>query len=146
MEAYNFEGCCDFHCYLIKYDRKCIYGKMYRKGCLNDSGSLIPLLWNHNHSDVDSVIGCVTLEYRDDGVYVYGKLFDKPNIATTKTFLANRGSVSVSPFITSVQYDRDVIMHGVIKEVSLIFDRCDRDEAYFPIVVEREEKDVKRNS
>lgn len=148
MQAVNFEGCCDFHCWVIKYNRLSIFKKIYRKDSLKDSWCIVPLLWDHNHNDADSVIGCATLEHRDEGVYAYCKLFDKPNIDTTKTFLKTKGSVSLSPFVVNVKYDHyhcDDIIHGEIREVSLIFDRVDRDEAYFPIIVDEDpKKDIKK--
>lgn len=133
MEAVSFKNGCDFHCWVIKYNRESIFGKIYIKDSLKNNNNTVPLLWNHNHNDINSVIGCATLEYRDEGVYAYCKLFAKADIDNTKIFLKTKGSVSLSPFVVKVKYDGDNVISGEIKEVSLIFDRVDRDEAYFPI-------------
>lgn len=141
MRTVTFEGCCDFHCWVIKYNCESVNKRIYLKNSLKDSPDIVPLLWQHNHHDPNMVIGAATLEDRDDGVYAYCKLFEKPNIDTTKVFLREKGCVSLAPYVMNVQYDGYNITHGRIAEVSLIFDRVDRHESYFPIMVEGEVKD-----
>lgn len=133
MQTVSFQSCCDFHCWVIKYNKESIFGRIYSKDSLKDSSNLVPLLWNHEHYDINSVIGCATLEHRDEGVYAHCKLFDTPMASTIKIFLENKGSVSISPFVVKVKYDGNNIVSGEIREISLICDRVDRDEAYFPI-------------
>lgn len=137
MNDISFANYCDFHCWVIKYDVVSAFEKRYLQGSLKNSSSLVPLLWHHNHNDPDMVIGCATLEHRDDGVYAYCNLFNKPNLENTKLLLSNKGCVSLSPFVTNITYNGNTVVNGLIREVSLIFDRIDRDDAYFPIIVER---------
>lgn len=125
----------DFGCWVIKYDCVSILGKRYRKDSLNNNdGVVVPLLWNHEHSDPTSVLGLALLENRGDGIYVYCTLFDTPHRKTVEELLQNKGLLSISPFITGVDYLGDYIVNGFIREVSLVRERVDPDESYYPIL------------
>lgn len=123
----------DFSCYVVKYDTVSINRKRYQKDSLAiNNGKVVPLLWNHNHFDPTSVLGWALLENRDDGLYTYCKLIDSENAKIAKEFIRDKGFVSVSPYVANVAYLGNYIVCGSIKEVSLVYDRVDRDEAYYP--------------
>lgn len=123
----------DFSCYVIKYDHISINGKMYKKGGFDiNGGKVVPLLWHHNHIDPTNVLGWALLENRDDGLYTYCKFNESENAKITKGFIQDKGLVSISPYITNVAYLGDYIVCGSIREVSLVYNRVDRNEAYYP--------------
>lgn len=125
----------DFSCWVVKYGCISINGKTYRKDSLSNSdGRLVPLLWCHNHSDPEFVIGCALLENRKDGIFAYGIVNDTPYKEVIVEAIRNRGSLSISPFITHVKTDEKSILHGVIQEVSLVLSRVDPDESYHPVL------------
>ena len=130
----------DFSCWVIKYNRISINGKSYQKDSLknNDGMTTVPLLWNHDHSGSASVLGRALLENRDDGIYVYCTLFDGPCRETVMELLQDKGLLSISPFITQVAYIGDYIVHGFIREVSLVLERVDPDESYYPVLTKGE--------
>lgn len=124
----------DFCCWVIKYGCVSINGKAYKKDSLKSSDGLtVPLLWNHQHDHSSALLGQVLLENRENGVYAYCTLYDVPDIEAINRLIQNRGSISLSPFITQVETDEKFITHGLIREVSLVFMRCDPDESYYPI-------------
>lgn len=132
----------DFSCWVIKYNNRSIRGRTYQKNCLRDSGdSVVPLLWNHRHDDTSSILGQAFLENRDDGVFAYCKLHNKPDInRVIYDLILDTGSVSISPYINRIKYDKDTIVYGLIREVSLVLARIDPDYAYYPVL--RQEVDI----
>lgn len=123
----------DFSCYVVKYDTVSINGKRYQKDSLDiNNEHIVPLLWNHDHVDLTNVLGWALLENRDDGLYTYCKFNESENAKITKGFIQDKGLLSISPYIANVAYFGDYMVCGSIREVSLVYDRVDRDEAYYP--------------
>lgn len=134
----------DFECWLLKYNGAIIYGRVYQKGAIKITDSLrVPLLWNHMHNDPTKVLGYAMLEEREEGIYVYGTLYDNAYYNSKKEtvikLIHDRGSISVSPHVFQIKYDGNVITSGVIREVSLVPARIDPDESYYPVLKDKEE-------
>lgn len=111
----------DFSGYATKNDLKCTDGRTIRKDAFKDNdGGTVPLVWQHMHNDPANVLGHVALENREDGVYCYGYLNNTPAAQNTRELLKHGDIRSMSIWANQlVQKDMDVI-HGVIKEVSLV--------------------------
>lgn len=124
----------DFSCWVVNYNGVSIYGKIYQKDCLKSSDGLkVPLLWNHRHSDPDSVLGHVLLEHRDEGVYAYCTVVRYKELV--ERLIRDRGLVALSPYINKLEIvSGKYIKSGVIREVSLVPERIDPDEAYYPVM------------
>ena len=59
--------------YVTKYDIECSDGLTIRQGAFNDDdGRKVPMVWMHDHKNMENVLGHVYLESLDDGVYGYG--------------------------------------------------------------------------
>ena len=126
---------CDFSCWVIRYDQVSIFGKTYRKDSLKDNDKkIVPLLWDHNHIDPDSILGYALLENRAEGVYTYCTLNNVERRETAINLLKVPGTVSLSPYVTNVKYDKNFVVHGIIREVSLTPERLDPDELYYPVL------------
>lgn len=68
---------CDFSGYATRNDLACGDGRVIRKNAFSDNdGRTVPLVWNHNHTNPEAVIGHALLENRADGVYAYGTFND----------------------------------------------------------------------
>ena len=131
----NIQEHYDFSCWVIKYGRVSINGKTYQKDSLKSSGdAMVPLIWNHQHNDPLSVIGHALLENREEGIFAYCTLSDTPDKETAIRLIEDRGSVSLSPYISQVKTNAKYITHGVIREVSLVLARIDPDESYYPVM------------
>lgn len=125
----------DFSCWVLKYNGASIFNKVYRKSSIKiTDGQKIPLLWNHRHNDPTNVLGYAILEDRGDGIYAYCTLHNNSNKKNVIKLIQDRGSVSISPCVNQIKYDKNLIVDGIIREVSLVLERIDPDEAYYPVL------------
>ena len=111
----------DFGGIATAYNVRCADGKTIMRGAFKDcDGAKVPLMWNHQHDDVDKVLGHAIL--RDCGDYVYAdcKFNDTPSGRKAKKFLENGDIGSLSIYANNLQKRGSDVMHGVIREVSLV--------------------------
>ena len=53
-------------------DLKCSDGRVIRRDAFkHNDGQQVPLVWSHQHSDVNDVLGHALLENRDEVVYAF---------------------------------------------------------------------------
>lgn len=111
----------DFCGWATKNDLKCADGLTIRKGAfkIND-GQKVPLIWNHQHNSVEDVLGHAWLENRPEGVYAYGKFNNTPNGQNAKEAVRNGDVVAMSIFANNLRKDGRDVLHGAIREVSLV--------------------------
>lgn len=113
---------CDFSGYATKNDLLCSDGRTIKKDAFaEDNGKTVPLVWQHDHNDPSNVLGQVKLENRPDGVYAYG-IFNDTQAAADARKLVEHGDINaMSIYANHVKQDgRGNVMHGQIKEVSLV--------------------------
>lgn len=115
VEGYDFAG------WASKNDLLCQDGRIIRRGAFAaQDGQKVPLVYDHEHKNISNVVGHAILENRDDGVYAYGFLNNTPNGQNAKEQLKHGDITALSIWANNlVQSGRDV-MHGVIREVSLV--------------------------
>ena len=114
-EGYDFSG------WATKNDIRCADGRIIRKDAFKSCNGLkVPIVWNHRHSDVSEVLGHGFLENRDEGVYVYGYLNKTAKAVDAKEQLQHGDITSLSIFANNLKEVKKEILHGVIKEVSLV--------------------------
>lgn len=111
----------DFAGYVTKNDVKCTDGLTIKQGAfLGDNDKQVPLVFQHMHDSPENVLGNVVLENREDGVYGYGT-FNNTQLGQTSKELVRHGDVnSMSIFAQQVKRTGLDVVHGVIKEVSLV--------------------------
>lgn len=111
----------DFSGYVTKYNLKCADDRTILNDAFKEmDGKTVPMVWQHGHHDPENVLGHILLESRDDGVYGYAKCnyTDKGKIA--KQLVHHKDITTFSIFANGlVEKNRNVI-HGVIREVSLV--------------------------
>lgn len=111
----------DFSGYATKNDLKCADGRTIRRNAFKDNdGQTVPLVWQHMHNSPDNVLGHALLENRDDGVYAYCKLNDTPAGKNTKLLVQHGDITSLSIFANNLVQKGSDVVHGVIREVSLV--------------------------
>lgn len=111
----------DFSGWATRNDLLCGDGRTIRKNAFKENdGKTVPLIWNHDHSNTNAVLGHALLENRDDGVYAYCK-FNETDQGKTAKELVKHGDVrSLSIYANKLkQIGKDVI-HGSIRELSLV--------------------------
>lgn len=115
-EKYDFSG------WATKYNVKCSDGRTILKHAFKeDDTKVIPLVWNHNHVEAENVLGHAYLEERDDGIYAYCSLNDADQGKNAKELVQHGDITSLSIFANKLkQNSNKEVMHGVIREVSLV--------------------------
>ena len=112
----------DFSGWATKNNIKCSDGRTIMKDAFKDqNGAKVPLVWNHDHSGPDNVLGHAILENREDGVYAYCSFNNTEKAQDAKELLRHGdiGSLSIHANQLKQNKNRDVL-HGVIREVSLV--------------------------
>ena len=118
-EGYDFAG------YATRYGVPCADGRIIDKTAfIQNNGKKVPLVYNHQHNDISSVLGHAFLECRDDGVYAYGYFNDTDNGVEAKNQVIHGDLDSLSIWANRLQESgnppRKHVAHGDIKELSLV--------------------------
>lgn len=112
----------DFSGYATKNDVLCSDGRVIRKDAFADQdGTIVPLVFQHDHTSPLSVIGKALLENRDDGVYAYGYLNDTNAGKAARGIIQHGDMMSLSIAANKVVQEGADVLHGNIREVSLVF-------------------------
>ncbi len=111
----------DFCGYATKNDLVCADGRIIRQDAFkNNDGEIVPLVWNHQHSDVKNILGHALLKNVGDGVKAYLSFNDSENGQEAKTRVAHGDIRSLSIFANHLKQRGSEVLHGAIKEVSLV--------------------------
>lgn len=112
----------DFSGWATKNDILCSDGRTIKRDAFkDDNGKVVPLVWMHQHNSPENVLGHALLLNCDDGVYTYGKFNDTPDGEHAKRLVKNGDITSLSIYANHLKQDsRRNVMHGSIKEVSLV--------------------------
>lgn len=115
MERFDFSG------WATRNDLQCSDGRIIRKDAFkHNDGQKVPLVWNHQHSDPNEVLGHALLENRDEGVYAYCT-FNETESGKTAKLLVQHGDVSaLSIYANQLKQQGSNVIHGAIREVSLV--------------------------
>lgn len=115
MEKYDFCG------WATKNDLKCSDGRTIRRGAFKDNdGQKVPLVWNHQHNEVNNVLGHALLRNRNEGVYAYCTFNDTESGQAAKQLVQHGDVVSLSIYANQLKQQGGDVLHGSIREVSLV--------------------------
>ena len=112
----------DFAGYVTRNDTRCTDGVIIRHGAFaGNDGQKVPLVWSHDHSNPDNIIGHVLLHNANDGVYGQGFFNGTPPAQQAKELVQHGDIWSMSIGANRIKRtpSNDVI-HGNIYEVSLV--------------------------
>ena len=111
----------DFSGWATKYGIHCTDGRTIMPGAFKDcDGKVVPLVWNHQHKDVNEVLGNVLLQHRDEGVYAYGTFNDTESGQTAKKLVEHGDVNAMSIHANRLKEHMSQVMHGNMIEVSLV--------------------------
>ena len=115
MVNYDFSG------WATKANLKCSDGRTIMKDAFKgNDGATVPLVWNHQHSDPNEVLGHALLENRDEGVYAYCT-FNETESGKTAKLLVEHGDINaLSIYANQLKEHMSNVLHGNIREVSLV--------------------------
>ena len=110
-----------FSGYATKANIKCSDDLVIKPGAFaHQDGAQVPLVFMHDHKNIANVLGHVVLENRKDGVFCHGYLNASKGGNDAKEALKNGDLNSLSVYATGLTRSGNNIMHGEIKEVSLV--------------------------
>ena len=111
----------DFSGWATRNNIKCSDGRTIMQNAFKDNdGQTVPLVWNHQHNGVDNVLGHALLENRDEGVYAYCSFNDTVAGQNAKTVVDHGDVVSLSIYANRLKQRGGDVIHGAIREVSLV--------------------------
>ena len=115
MERFDFSG------WATRNNLKCSDGRTIRKDAFKDNnGQKVPLVWNHQHNEPFNVLGHALLENREEGVYAYCA-FNDTEAGQNARRLVEHGDVSaLSIYANQLKQHGGDVIHGTIREVSLV--------------------------
>lgn len=111
----------DFSGYATKVGLKCSDGRIIMEDAFSaNDGETVPLVWQHMHNDPANILGYALLENRKDGVYAYCDFNDTEAGQLAKKLVAHKDITHMSIFASSLVEKSKQVIHGLIKEVSLV--------------------------
>lgn len=117
----------DYDCsgWATKANVRCYDGLVIAQDAFKEcSGKVVPMVYNHDHSNVDNVIGHCLLENRPGGVYCYAKFNDTDTGRTARKCVESGDLSAFSIFANGLQKVGSTVKHGFIREVSLVLAGC----------------------
>ena len=117
----------DYDCsgWATKANVRCYDGLVIAQDAFKEcSGKVVPMVYNHDHSNVDSVIGHCLLENRPGGVYCYAKFNDTDTGKTARQCVESGDLSAFSIFANGLKKVGSTVKHGFIREVSLVLAGC----------------------
>lgn len=111
----------DFAGWATKYNIGCSDGRTILKGAFAHCDEIVvPLVWNHTYDNPENVIGNAKLVNSDEGVYTYCSFNDTSTAETAKSLVKHGDITSLSIYANHLKQAGNIVMHGDIKEVSLV--------------------------
>lgn len=111
----------DFAGWVTKNDLLCSDGRTIRRDAFKDcDGIEVPLVYHHDHSDPTNILGKVLLENRPEGVYGYGFFNDTEKAQHSKEAVKHGDIKYLSIYANKLKQNAGDVLHGVIREVSLV--------------------------
>ena len=111
----------DFSGWATKNDLLCADGRTIRRNAFkDDDGRTVPLVWQHDHNDPTRVIGHAVLENRDEGVYAYCSFNNSDMGQHVKELVRHQDVNSLSIYANKLKQSGGDVLHGVIREVSVV--------------------------
>lgn len=117
----------DFAGYVTRNNVRCTDGTIIRPGCFHDmNGKTVPLVWNHQHNDHDQILGHAQLEERPDGIYCYAYCNSTPAGKNAVECVKHGDINAFSIWANNLRRNANDILHGVIREISLVLAGADQ--------------------
>ena len=115
MPKYDFAG------WATRNNLKCSDGRTIMKDAFKDNdGTVVPLVWNHDHSGPSNVLGHALLKNEPAGVRAYCSFNNTENGQTAKEAVDNGDITSLSIYANHLKEKAGNVFHGAIREVSLV--------------------------
>lgn len=117
----------DYDCsgWATKANVRCYDGLVIAQDAFKEcNGKVVPMVYNHDHANVENVIGHCLLENRPGGVYCYAKFNDTDTGKTARQCVESGDLSAFSIFANGLKKVGSTVKHGFIREVSLVLAGC----------------------
>lgn len=116
MAKYDISG------WATKANLRCTDGRIITPDAFKHmDGMEVPLVWNHQHNDVNNVLGKARLEHRDgEGMYAYCTFNDSDSGKAGKAIVEHGDVTHFSIWANQLKQHMNTVLHGNIREVSLV--------------------------
>ena len=132
----------DFSGWATKANLKCSDGRIIMKDAFKDNdGATVPMVWNHQHNDPNNVLGHALLENREEGVYAYCKFNDSVYGKQAKLLVEHGDVNALSIYANKLQQNGSNVLHGAIREVSLVLAGANPGAFIDSVIMHGEESD-----
>ena len=137
----------DFSGWATRNNILCSDGRTILKDAfIQNDGQKVPLVWNHQHNDVNEVLGHALLENREEGVYAYCKFNDTESGKTAKSLVVNGDVDKLSIYANRLKSQSNNVIHGCIREVSLVLAGANPGAYIDSVVVHGEGADIEEEA
>ena len=137
----------DFSGWATRNNIKCSDGRTIMKDAFkHNDGQKVPLVWNHQHDDPNEVLGHALLENREEGVYAYCKLNNTESGQIAKELIHNGDVDKLSIYANKLKSEKNNVIHGVIREVSLVLAGANPGAYIDSIMVHGEDADAEEEA
>ena len=114
----------DFGGWATRHGLKCSDNRVIMPDAFKHmDGKKVPLMWGHQHNDVEHVLGHAILENRSEGVYAYCKFNNSASGKTAKEAVDHGDIEALSIYANRLRQkvgDPIEVFHGDIRELSLV--------------------------
>ncbi len=134
----------DFCGWATRNDLRCSDGRTIRSGAFaHQDGAKVPLVWGHNHESPEAVLGHGFLENRPEGVFFYGYFNDSELAQAAKRDVDHGDITSLSIWANQLKQKAGDVLHGSIKEVSLVLAGANMGaQITYPVIVHGEDSEM----
>lgn len=114
-ENFDFEG------WGTRFNVQCSDGRVITPEAFkHNDGKKVSLIWNHRHDSPEFIVGHAYLYHRAEGMWAKGKFNDTPLGQRCKELLQSGDIESLSICANQLKQQGRNVMHGDIKELSLV--------------------------
>ena len=111
----------DFSGWATRNNLRCSDGRTILKDAFkHNDGQTVPLVWNHQHNDQVNILGHALLENREEGVYAYCTFNDTEAGRNAKSLVEHGDVTALSIYANQLKQQGSNVIHGAIREVSLV--------------------------
>lgn len=118
----------DFSGYATKAGIKCSDGRTITPEAFKQmDGKTVPLVWQHGHNSHENILGHAILEARSDGIYTRGFFNNTLQGKNAKALVEHKDITALSVYANQLIEKSKTVLHGVIREVSLVLSGANRE-------------------
>jgi len=128
----------DFSGWATKAGLQCSDGRTITKDAFKEQdGTRVPLVWQHGHNEIANILGHAILTNKDDGVWC-DAYFNSTDMGKIGQAAVQHGDVTaLSIYANKLVEKSKSVLHGVIREVSLVLAGANPGALIDPLTIER---------